>query len=740
MGAPSRFLVRFLLVCACATAGAPEGHSQPNFPTRLFALPADIMSSAPISGWSVAQRLGSGYNGPAFTVVRDDLQSLQIGFAKNSDLVDVVRLRQFCDGHDCYAQVVNDQFGQNPLLGAPSVSNSPLIGYELNGLPVLLMERGWYQAAVGTTGLAVSTGRWMYNGNTTGLPTSGSQVMFFAGDNGYPSQCCEAISYSSANPVGLPPTGDVLGDAMAPVIMISTPNVPASPGGALIGLDLETAYRYGAYPDVYGMLAGFASYSATTGNLRTGVLTSACLPSLSSPACAYYTTFSGAATAFNPGFFGNPVIRLGSGTDGTQYGGHVQSAIVAGYKPGEAETGRVLNALGAVAFPKTPGPCVANATLVATGAITATPPFSGAPTAVQPYVGAGSLNEANLVAAWSTSVWNQDYHGPLFRVRNETTQKIYDIGPLGCEADIPALTADCSGATCAVVKLFDQSGHNFDFVQENALTQPVISISGINSKPCVQFSSVANFSVTASVAANTGSQVGFPTVMTVTATAGTIVPGLALLSNIRHGTVLSYIAGSGTPGGIGQYLISNPNNYALSSGTITLSASPYMHTQSNIWFGQSPTPGLEQNMTVELAFQSNGTLNNYGSFIGMTPGWWIGSNLAALNLTFGHNGATDLVGPVWTAGAAHFAYVTTDSGAPQNLAIAVDGGAATTGTTTNQASLSAATEYLLGAGQTSVVGGVNYLNNACIAMAAIYNDIESSSNLIAANALAQAKW
>ena len=100
-----------------------------------------------------------------------------------------------------------------------------------------------------------------------------------------------------------------------------------------------------------------------------------------------------------------------------------------------------------------------------------TPPGDIAAAAGTPMVAAHSVTRA-LYAAYS---------GKLFQVRRPTDGKTQDISPAGAGGfvDLNALNTFCSGTTCTVARIYDQSGlgdatHTNDMWQDTVTNQPTV--------------------------------------------------------------------------------------------------------------------------------------------------------------------------------------------------------------------------------------------------------------------------
>jgi hypothetical protein len=102
----------------------------------------------------------------------------------------------------------------------------------------------------------------------------------------------------------------------------------------------------------------------------------------------------------------------------------------------------------------------------ASGASSGSPPGDIAAAAGTPLVAGHSMTRA-LYAA---------YDGKLFQVRRASDSMTQDIGvaSAGGNVDLSALTTFCSGTTCSVSLLYDQSGNSNDLPQATAANQPAI--------------------------------------------------------------------------------------------------------------------------------------------------------------------------------------------------------------------------------------------------------------------------
>ncbi len=94
------------------------------------------------------------------------------------------------------------------------------------------------------------------------------------------------------------------------------------------------------------------------------------------------------------------------------------------------------------------------------------PPGDVAAAAGTPFVAAHSMTRA-LYAA---------YAGPLFQARRASDGRTEDMSPkaAGGSIDTDALNAFCTGTTCSVSLLYDQSGNGNDLPQSNPTNQPTV--------------------------------------------------------------------------------------------------------------------------------------------------------------------------------------------------------------------------------------------------------------------------
>ncbi|HTQ04024.1 MAG TPA: arabinofuranosidase catalytic domain-containing protein [Polyangiaceae bacterium] len=100
------------------------------------------------------------------------------------------------------------------------------------------------------------------------------------------------------------------------------------------------------------------------------------------------------------------------------------------------------------------------------GTTNASPPGDIAAQAGTPFVAAHSVTRALFAA----------YSGKLFLARRASDGKTEDIGTAGTGGfvDLNALTTFCSGTTCTVARLYDQTGNGNDLWQDTATSQPSV--------------------------------------------------------------------------------------------------------------------------------------------------------------------------------------------------------------------------------------------------------------------------
>ena len=698
----------------------------------------DLWSQGCVASFSVVARTTQTYRGPLMQFQRADGKTASFTPDPLSGIVNIPAIHAFCDGYDCgFAVICNNNNNCADAYTQTNFYNMPLLGWEPNGLPVIV---GGVDLWIDNTGLP-SSGRFMRDLTIataiTNFPTTASQTFFVTTENSS-AVGVDLVSSSSDNAAqisGGTGTGDCQGCAFAPVVYSSSPNVPTTPSGQIFGDVLESgtpAYLWGAYPQGFAQLAGVVEYSQPNQEVLAELLTSSCVPT-PGVLCHPVTTYAGTSVVpINTGHFGKPILRMCQGTDNTTVSCRLQDILLAGYATSATENASVLNSFGYSRFPKKPSPCGINTALATTGPLTGTnnTGFNGP---VVSYIGRPVLNTQNLLLLWSTNLINSDWNNQLFGVQRADNGTPYDIYPLGCDADAGQITTDLSGTTGTVPHIWDQTGHNWNARTHDTLTQPTLSATGINGGPCVQFTPAANITTTASV--DPGSPAGTPGLLTVTATNGVLQVGM-VTGTMRNAVILSQL--TGTTGSTGTYSITDPAGSTVASGTMIFSASPYMTTQAHV-FGNSSV-GLSKNMTVEVVFQTGASAGNFGALMGSPAGWWFGASGNTLSLAVGHNGATDLVGQTWTANTAHFAWFTIDGSSPANITIGLDGQAVATGTSSALVPLASGSYFTLGqsvSGQ--VAGGLPHLNG-CIAMAALYNDIEPAANIAAMRAMAQQEW
>ncbi len=755
------------------------GHAQP---------PCDLLLNGCVTAFSVVQRMAGNYQGPLFLAYRSDGQTFPISTRGTTNIVDIPTLHADCDGYDCFVETLYDQGSAGNTMTNTVVGTMLALGWDRNGLPTVVIKNGRGQP--NSAAFNYTAGHLWLN-PTNNLPTTGSRTMYAASDNYNWSSVVEFFGYAGDNVQKT----DANGSGWTMVIMQQDPNTPAT---AILGNDFENfAYNLGTYPGGYGKVSALLKYDATK-NLSVGEA----MPSVGCQysniqGCQIYTAF-----AQPPGYTINtgnglpsPTLRIGTGTDNLGGGGRFQSGAIAGYATTNAEDAAFLRAMSTVTFMPPVSPCSANAAALTSG-LPSSFITSGTPST---YPVIPSLNETNLVFAYSTTLWNPNYQGPLFRVQRADNGATADIYPAGCEADALAISTFGAGTTLTVPEWFDQSGHGWTATAASPLTTPTLSATGMNGKPCVAFTAGTLANSTGTIGATfTGNSSGtnqltasavtgvieigatlpnitptsqYPNLVTVvsqisgttggagvyqTSAATTLsnVTGLQAMSNIAEVTAMisgtlapgqvtnnpvqgTYIVSqiSGTTGGIGRYLLSQGgvNTAGIFVGV------PYsqMVLDSSMWMQPAGGSGsiLYKNQTIEAAFSASAT--GTSTIVGAYGSWTFGSNATGYTLSYGYNGGYALSETgTFTANSPHFGYVTADGSAPQNLALSQDGAAAVTGTTTAYASLG---------GNPSgnyIIGAENYYRgfNGCISMIALYNDVESSTNLTAAHTRAQSEW
>ena len=700
--------------------------------------PCDYLSHGCISAWSVIERMIGAYKGTLFQLWRSDGGAQVFGSNAQTGLVNVSAIHSFCDGYDCFFQYIYDQAGANTLGPGPNwpgVNTLPLLGWDTNGLPTAVALRG-PGAGYGPIGSLTATqnlGGFLVSGVATNVPTTGSRTMYVDTDNFNWGQAAEFFSYAANAPYDL--------GGFAPVVMQTDPNTPS---GAIFGMDLEDdIYDYGAYEAGYAQLVGVDKYNAVTNQVYEAVITSTCIPSTAN-SCNAQTTYSNYPNPSNPSYTINTGLgshplyfHLFQGTDDYPYPGRFRSAALAAYATSQAEDSAFLNSMARVDFAKAPSPCGA-----VTSTLTAAKPSSSTSSVPQSYVGAPTLNQANLVAAWGTSIVNPDWTGALFRVQRQDNNATYEVYPLGCAADAQAIAQDCAGTTCWVTRWYDQSGHNWTLSAPSLPVAPTLSPTGMNGKACIQFTEAAGSpsytTFTASLAASVAGNVPSTGILTVTNIASG--PALTAGATIQGGGIgpLAVIlpfgtAGTTGTGSTGTYALNFSSNIA--SETMNANASTQLVNDPSLWLQPSGGSGygLWQNQTVEAVFQ--GTSGVTGTLINMPSAWSLALNTST-DVIYAYNGGSALVNSThFTLDHAHFVYVTADASKPQNLASTIDNGTPTTGTTTQYAGLGQA-----GAGYAAGNAYNSAGATACQAMLAVYNDIENASNLLAHYNWAHATW
>jgi non-reducing end alpha-L-arabinofuranosidase len=157
-----------------------------------------------------------------------------------------------------------------------------------------------------------------------------------------------------------------------------------------------------------------------------------------------------------------------SGTGGTG-GGHGGSATSGGGSSAGGVTGSGgSGAAGASGTGGTRGPGAAGSSGsgAAGGGQTGAPPGDIASLAGTPLVAAHSVTRAMFAA----------YNGKLFQARRPTDSKTQDINTVGMGGfvDLTALNTFCSGTTCTVMRLYDQTANGNDLWQNTIANQPTV--------------------------------------------------------------------------------------------------------------------------------------------------------------------------------------------------------------------------------------------------------------------------
>jgi hypothetical protein len=682
----------------------------PQFAVTGSAAPCDLLANGCLSAWSVVERMSAKYTGPLFFLLRDDGQTGYF-YALPNGLINTAALHSFCDGHDCSVQMLFDQVGANSL-SAPA-GNQPRLEYNDNGLPTIVLLRDQDQQ-----GGAQFSGGYLINSSTVGLPTTGSRTMYIATDNYAWGNINELFGYAGTAAGG--------NDGSGFVATVTNGLDANSPAMTIFGTSLEQFhYAYGAYPSGYGKLIGEIKYNQPSGVMSDSVLPSSlgCIPGRNSSGCDAISTFNAVVPFFSPYNTGNGTpntLRMGQGTDNFPYGGRFQSAALASYTASATEDTAVIGAMASVHFPPNPTKCGSTSS-----ALSASKPYTGANETPSTYYGTTSLNVPNLVGLWGTRLFNPDWNGALFRYKRADTGATFEAYPTGCEANITLLTQNCSGTTCAIVDWYDQSGHNWDMRPPSSAIAPTLSITGMNSKPCVQFTVTSpNQNVfTASFAANPSGPGGLMTVTAVSA--GTLAPGQLLQGTNSLGLVVTIVSQSGgTTGGNGTYIITG-NGGTLASNTFESIGSSVLMTDPVVWaqFGPGSTGfGLYENMTAAAIWQGAGTGSFNGPLISMPSAWSLNVSNAPTPV-IAHNSVNDLVGSTVSANQAHFTYMTMDNSSPQNLVLKTDAASAATGTSSAAGLGQGGVFYSMGA------TSYGHPSQFCQAAVFLYNDIESGANL-----------
>ena len=691
--------------------------------------PCDLLSQGCLSAWSVVERVTRSYSGPLFQAVLTSGPSAGatalIGSIAQTGMVDLNALHAFCDGYDCRVQTLYDQFGLNPLTSnagtAPFSGHRPLIGWKANGLPEIIITQNNEDGSAGTAPYA---GQYLYNLAPVGLPTTGSRATYMVSDSGAASASVGEFRYGAIIP-NIPLGGNWYIELEQPY--------PNNQQSILFGGDVDNqlggaSYSgIGTFPAGFAQIAGVWKYNQPAVSFNASLLTSACVPTLTQP-CDTYTTWNGpiGGNTVNTGYPYPVSIGVGYTGDTNDYGGRIQTVLQTSYFPSTAEDSAVLNSLAQSHFPRRPSGCGVN-----NG-----PPLPASPLGTLShatpanYAGVPALNQKALLALWSTSLVNADYSGPLFRIVRQDTSAGFDIWPSGCEADVTALTADCLGTTCNVTVLFDQSGHNWSMRSSNPGVPPTLNITGVNSKPCVQFTATALTQYTGSFAA-TG-------VLTVTAIAsGSIpVPGITKVPN-EYAPQVIYSQLSGEAGSTGTYQTSEPVAQNSASGIFALGTTAlYTDQLMGATVAQSSAVALYQNATMELVVMPPTTPTALGNFFGQYNGWEFYSNASRYVILGDVVGSTTyLTSAAMAANQANFVYWQGDASTNQNLVLGLNNQppVTTAFSGTNRLGNSSGT-YVMG------MGSIAHPATGCVAMAAIYTDKEPPSALLAHYLMAQQKW
>lgn len=668
--------------------------------------PCDLLSGGCLSAWSVTQRMRGAYHGALFQLYRDDATTKLVGTLPNG-YVDLPTLHSFCDGHDCFFQTVYDQLNLNSMTAA--VGTQPLLGWDTNGLPMIVLFHGSLST--------INHGGFMINSSPVGLPTTGSRTMYIATNNYNWAQVSELFGYAGALP----------NDGAGFVATVTQGTDANNPAQAVFGNSLEEwHYAYGAYPAGYAQLVGLIKYDNPTDEMMTAVATSACLPSAATGCNAnvtYKGTPPGYAGIYNTGQNTPNSIRMGQGTDSFAYSGRFQSAALAAYTTTAAEDTTVINAMALSHFPQKPSKCASTSST-----LTAAKATSNAVETPSDYVGTTPINISNLVFMVGTRLFNPNWNGPLFRAQRADNNNTFDVYPSGCDADALAISQDCAGTTCYVVHWWDQSGHNWNFKPPSNLSRPTLSATGMNGFPCVQFSS---------------SGLGNPTLFT----ASVDVNGVMTVSAVASGPALAVgqriygVGGLGSPttisalgtgtGTTGTYQLSPVTGSVVGSNAgFVATAAAHMMTDPAVWLQPASGKtglGLWQNTTLETIWQAPATGTYFGPLITMPAGFALNSNQQP-KLVYASAGGGNLLvaGSAVTASVAHFSYLTADAASPQNLVMKSDAAVADTGTNAGTTPGTNGVYYQIGL---SLFGSSAPQFAGCMAMAAVYNDVEDSTHL-----------
>jgi hypothetical protein len=749
--------------------------------------PCDALSGGCLSAFSVVQRMSSAYKGPLFLAYRSDGQTFSISTRGATGIVDIPTLHADCDGYDCFVETLYDQGTAGNTMSNLDPNSMLALGWDRNGAPTIVIKNGRGSSTSHNFSDYTAGHMWLYP--TNGLPTTGSRTLYASTDNYNWSSVVEFFGWAGDNAA----KSDAFGSGWTMAIMQQDPNTPTN---AILGNDFENfAYNLGVYPGGYGKVSALLKYDATK-NLSTGEA----LPSVGCQynnlaTCQIYTAF-----AQTPGYTINtgnglpsPTLRIGTGTDNVGGGGRFQSGIIANYATTNAEDSAVLRAMSVVTFAPPVSPCSASASVLSSGAPNT---LIASPTS---YPAIPTLNETNLVFAYSTVLWNPNYTGALFRVKRADNGATTDIYPAGCEADAQAIALAGAGTTLTVPEWFDQSGHGWTAQAASPLTTATLSATGMNGKPCLVFTAPTLANSTGTVGATfTGNSSGtnqltassvtgvieigatlpgitptsfYPNFVTIvsqvsgttggagvyTTSAPTTLSNVANLNamtNIAEVTAMisgtlavgqvtnnprpgAYIVSqiSGTSGGVGRYLLSAGG---VNTGGVFVGVPYTQYVLDNSMWAQ-PAGGsgyiLYKNQTIESVFSASAA--GASTIVGAYGSWTFGSNASGYTLSYGYNGgyALNETG-TFSSNAPHFGYLTADGSTPQNLAISQDGSAAVTGTTT------AYTQLGSNPAGNYIIGAENYYRgfNGCLSMVALYNDVESSGNLTAAHTRAQAEW